>query len=61
MPYTQAQNRATQKYNAKAYDQIKILVKKGERERYKKRAKELGKTLNAYFLDLAEQDMRYCK
>lgn len=32
---TEAQKRAKQKYNAKAYDQIKIVVKKGRRDEIK--------------------------
>lgn len=29
---TEAQKRASQKYNAKSYDQLKVLVRKGQRE-----------------------------
>lgn len=58
MPYTQAQNRATQKYNAKAYDQIKLVVKKGDREKYKKHAERRGKSLNALVVELLEMDMK---
>lgn len=57
MSLTDAQKRANQKYNAKAYDQIKVLVKKGEREKIKKFAETKGMSLNSYIKNLIEQDM----
>lgn len=57
MSLTDAQKRANQKYNAKAYDQIKVLVKKGEREKIKKFAETKGMSLNSYIKKLIEQDM----
>ena len=57
MPYSQAQNKATQKYSQKAYDQIKVVVKKGNRERYKNHAESKGKSLNALIVDLLEEDI----
>ena len=56
MPYTEAQNKATQKYSAKAYDQIKLVVKKGEREKYKALAERRGKSLNALIVEYLEQE-----
>ena len=35
MAYTEAVNKAVQKYSAKSYDQIKVLVKKGKRDKIK--------------------------
>ena len=58
MAYSQAQNKATQKYSAKAYDQIKIVVKKGNREKYNQHAKNCGQSLNALIVDLLEQDIK---
>ena len=48
MAYTQAQNKATQKYSAKTYDQVKILVKKGERDKLKSHAEKQGESLNGF-------------
>ena len=58
MPYTDAQKRATAKYNAKAYDRIEIKVKKGQKEVIQKHAEEQGKSLNSYIVDLIESDMQ---
>ena len=54
---TEAQKRANQKYNAKAYDQIKIVVKKGRRDEIKQFAEKCGMSLNAYVNYLIERDM----
>lgn len=48
MAYTQASNKAVQKYSAKAYDQVKVLVKKGEREKLKAHAESKGESLNGF-------------
>ena len=58
MAYSQAQNKATQKYSNKAYDQIKVIVKKGEREKYKKLAKEKGQSLNSLIVGLLENELK---
>ncbi len=55
MPISEAKKKANMKYNAKAYDQIKILVKKGEREHYKQIAENDGKSLNAMILAALEE------
>ena len=55
--FTEARKRANQKYNAKAYDQLKVLVKKGEREKIKAYAEAQGKSLNSYINDLIKADM----
>ena len=51
---TDAQRRATNKYNAKTYEKITFRVKKGERdalmEHVKQRADEAGKSVNAYII-----------
>ena len=57
MAYTQASNKAVQKYSAKAYDQIKVLVKKGERDKIKAYAEAQGLSLNAYINKLIKEDM----
>lgn len=58
MPYSDAQNKATQKYSKKAYDQIKVVVKKGEREKYKQHAEAKGMSLNQLIIKLLDEDMK---
>lgn len=58
MSLTEAQKRANQKYNAKAYDQIKIVVPKGERDKIKAFAEAKGMSLNGYIYDLIAKDMK---
>lgn len=45
------------RYNAKAYDQIPLRVKKGEKEIIQKRAEQLGKSVNGYIVELIEADI----
>ena len=54
---TEAQKRANQKYNAKAYDQIKTVVPKGQREIIKAYAESNGESLNGYINRLIAEDM----
>lgn len=54
---SEARKRANQKYNEKAYDQIKIMVKKGERDIIKQFAESRGKSLNGYINELILADM----
>ncbi len=46
------------KYNAKAYDQLRIVVKKGEKERIKAHAEGQGLSLNGYINKLIKDDMQ---
>lgn len=56
--YSEAQKKATAKYNAKAYDRMEIKVPKGKREPITKWAKERGfESYNAYIISLIEKDM----
>lgn len=48
MPYTQASNKAVQKYNKKAYDDLRIRVKKGEGDIIKAHAEKHGESLNSF-------------
>ena len=57
MPYTQATNKAVQKYNKKAYDDLRIRVKKGEADIIKAYAQEHGESLNGYINRLIAEDM----
>ena len=57
MALSEARKRANQKYNNKAYDQIKIVVKKGERNKIKAFAESKGLSLNGYLNKLIYDDM----
>lgn len=57
MTLTAARKRANAKYNSKAYDQIKIIVKKGKRDEIKKLALEQNVSLNQYITRLIMDDM----
>ena len=53
--YTEAQNRASQKYIKKNLESIQFRVKKGEREYYKKAAEQMGLSLAQFFLQAANE------
>lgn len=53
---TEGQRRANTKYHAK-FDDIKIRVPKGTREKYKAFAESQGKSLNALIVELLEERM----
>lgn len=55
--YTEASKKAVAKYNAKTYDQLKIQVKKGDREKYKEHAQKKGKSLTELIIELLNKDM----
>lgn len=57
MPMSEARKKANEKYNAKAYDQVKIIMKKGQREQVKEFAESRGMSLNAYINKLIADDM----
>ena len=54
---SEAKKKANRKYNEKAYDQLKIVVKKGERDIIKAYAESIGKSLNGYINDLIVTEM----
>ena len=56
--YTQAQNKATQKYNKKAYDDFKLRTKKGRKSLYMAEAERQGICFNSYVIDLIEKDIK---
>ncbi len=58
MKYSDAQKEATMRYNKKTYERIDIIVKKGQRQIFKDFAASQGKSLNRFFLDLAEAEIR---
>lgn len=45
------------RYNAKAYDEIKLRVKKGEKEAITEHAKAQGESVNGYINGLIKKDM----
>lgn len=53
--YNESQKKATAKYMRENLDDIKIRVKKGERERYKALAAKLGVSVNQLFIQAVEQ------
>lgn len=44
------------RYNAKAYDRIVCLVKKGRKKEIQRRAELLGLSVNAYLVGLIDRD-----
>ena len=57
MALSEARRRANDKYIAKAYDDLKVRVHKGQREQITAHAASLGKSLNGYINDLIADDM----
>lgn len=55
--YTKASNKASQKYNAKAYDRLAVRVKKGQAEIIQAHAESQGLSLNGYINKLIAEDM----
>lgn len=51
------QTQWSNEYNAKAYDRVTILVKKGEKDVIKERAAALGLSVNAYIVGLIAEDL----
>lgn len=58
MAYSKAQMTANNKYRAKAYDQVNLIIPKGTKETWKTYAAGKGKSLNAYITELVEADMK---
>jgi len=48
MPISEARRRANEKYNAKAYDEIKTRVPKGRKAELQTHAQERGESLNSF-------------
>ena len=46
--YTEARRRANEKYNAKAYDEIKVRVSKGNKDIIKAHAESNGESINGF-------------
>lgn len=52
-----SQTEASAKYNKKAYDEIKIRVKKGNKEKIKEYAESKGMSLNGFINKLISENM----
>ena len=48
LAYSEAQKKASRKYNEKKYDRINIYVNEGSRSKIKSHADATGKSLNAF-------------
>jgi len=57
MAYTNASNKAVQKYSKKAYDTTVLRVKKGQLDQIKAYAESRGMSLNGYINKLIADDM----
>lgn len=57
MPQSKAHIKASNKYNAKAYDRVSLMLSKGKKEIVTAYAKSKGLSLNAYINGLIAQDM----
>ena len=55
--YTEARKRANEKYNAKAYDEIKLRVPKGEKDIIKAHADKVGESVNGYIKKAVDERM----
>ncbi len=56
--YNENQNKATQKYQKENLEQVRIWVRKGEKDKYKAHAEAQGKSLTALIIELLEQDIK---
>lgn len=56
--YTEAQNKATQKYIKAAYDTITVRVPKGMREKYNNHAESKNTSLTKLIVNLLEDDIK---
>lgn len=58
MAYTQARNKATQKYVKNNCDRIYITIGKGKKEELKAAADAVGESLTSYLIKAAEMRMQ---
>lgn len=56
--YTEARRRANEKYNAKAYEEIKVRVYKGEKDKIKAHAEHHGESLNGFVKRAIDETMQ---
>ena len=53
--YNEKQNQRAQRYIKENYEQLSIRLKKGERDRYKRLAEQLGVSVNQLFIQAVEE------
>lgn len=58
MAYSEAQKRASRKYNESAYDRLYITIPKGQKERIKQIAEESGKSINGFINEAIEDKIK---
>ena len=57
MAISESQRKAVAKYNAKSYDEIKIRVYKGEKEKIKSHAESNGESINGFVKRAIDETM----
>ena len=57
MAISEARHRANEKWNAKAYDEIKVRVPKGDKEKIQAFAQQSGETVNGFINRLIVEAM----
>ncbi|MBR1750403.1 MAG: hypothetical protein IJ740_05890 [Ruminococcus sp.] len=58
MAYSQAGNKAVQRYNKKNYDDLRIRVKKGHGDVIRSHAAKCGESLNAFAVRAINETMK---
>ena len=58
MSISAARHRANEKYNAKAYDEIKLRVAKGMKEEIKQHAESMNESVNAFIKRAIENQIK---
>lgn len=58
MPITEARRKANEKYNAKAYDEIKVRVPKGRKADLQLHAEQRGESLNGFIGRAIEEQVK---
>ena len=61
MPISEARHRANEKYNAKAYDEIKVRVLKGQKEEIQAAAKANEESVNGFITRLISAELERLK
>ena len=57
MAYSEAQKRASRKYNENNYDRLYITIEKGKKELIKDKAQEVNMSINEYVVNLIEKSL----
>ena len=55
--YTEARRRANEKYNAKAYEEIKVRVYTGKKSKVRAHAEQQGESLNGFINRAIDETM----